>query len=298
MQFKAILVEKTDAGQSVALKELGTDALMEGDVLVRVSHSTVNYKDGLALTGKSPVVRRFPMIPGIDLSGVVETSSHADWRAGDAVILNGWGLGETHFGGYAGYARVKGEWLVRFAEELHPRACDGDRHGRIHGDALRAGARKARASRPPTGRSWSRALPAASVRSRSRFSPSSAGTSSPRPAGARRTDYLEGPRRGGNHRSQGALGKGPPSGQGAMGRRRRQRRLAHARKCPVDDQIRRRGRRLRSCTGHGFADLRRALHPAGRRASRCRQRDGEKVPPASKPGSAWRATSTSRSSMR
>jgi acrylyl-CoA reductase (NADPH) len=112
MQFKAMLVEKTDAGQSVALKELGLDALMEGDVVVRVSHSTVNYKDGLALTGKAAVVRRFPMIPGIDLAGVVETSSHADWRAGDAVVLNGWGLGETHFGGYAGYARVKGEWLV------------------------------------------------------------------------------------------------------------------------------------------------------------------------------------------
>src|SRR4029077_4848845 len=78
MQFKAVLVEKTDAGQSVALKELGLDALMEGDVLVRVSHSPVNYKDGLALPGKAPVVRRFPMVPGIDLAGVVETSSHAD----------------------------------------------------------------------------------------------------------------------------------------------------------------------------------------------------------------------------
>jgi acrylyl-CoA reductase (NADPH) len=120
MQFKAVLVEKTDAGQSLALKELGLDALMEGDVLVRVSHSTVNYKDGLALTGKAPVVRRFPMVPGIDLAGVVETSSHADWRPGDAVILNGWGLGETHFGGYAGYARVKGEWLVPLPKTFTP----------------------------------------------------------------------------------------------------------------------------------------------------------------------------------
>ena len=120
MKFKAILVEKTDAGQGVALKELGLDALMEGDVLVRVSHSTVNYKDGLALTGKSPVVRRFPMIPGIDLSGIVEASSHADWRAGEAVVLNGWGLGETHFGGYAGYARVKGEWLVPLPKNFTP----------------------------------------------------------------------------------------------------------------------------------------------------------------------------------
>jgi acrylyl-CoA reductase (NADPH) len=112
MNFNAILVEKTDAGQSSALKSLGIDALMEGDVLVRVTHSTVNYKDGLALTGRSPVVRRFPMIPGIDFAGFVQASSHPDWRPDDAVILNGFGVGETHFGGYAGYARVKGDWLV------------------------------------------------------------------------------------------------------------------------------------------------------------------------------------------
>jgi acrylyl-CoA reductase (NADPH) len=108
MNFKAILVEKTDTGQSVALKDLATDALMDGDVLIRVTHSTVNYKDGLALTGKSPVVRRFPMVAGIDFAGIVE----------HAVILNGWGVGETHFGGYAGYARVKGDWLVALPKGL------------------------------------------------------------------------------------------------------------------------------------------------------------------------------------
>ena len=118
MDFNAVLIEKADAGQSVGLKRLGIDALMEGDVLVRVTHSTVNYKDGLALTGKSPVVRRFPMIPGIDLAGVVEESSHPDWRKSDAVILNGFGLGETHFGGYAGFARVKGDWLVALPRGL------------------------------------------------------------------------------------------------------------------------------------------------------------------------------------
>ncbi len=80
---------------------------------MRVSHSTLNYKDGLALTGKAPVVRRWPMIPGIDFAGVVESSSHADFKTGDEVILNGWGVGETHFGGYAGKARVKGDWLVK-----------------------------------------------------------------------------------------------------------------------------------------------------------------------------------------
>jgi acrylyl-CoA reductase (NADPH) len=112
MSFKAVLIEKSDAGQTVALKSLEREALMEGDVLVRVTHSTLNYKDGLALTGKSPVVRRFPMIPGIDLAGVVEETSHGAWRPGDAVILNGYGVGETHLGGYAGYARLKGDWLV------------------------------------------------------------------------------------------------------------------------------------------------------------------------------------------
>jgi acrylyl-CoA reductase (NADPH) len=120
MSFTAVLIEKTDAGQNVALKSLGTEALREGDVLVRVTHSTVNYKDGLALTGKSPVVRRFPMIPGIDLAGYVEESNHAAWRPKDAVILNGYGLGETHFGGYAGYARVKGDWLVALPQGLTP----------------------------------------------------------------------------------------------------------------------------------------------------------------------------------
>jgi acrylyl-CoA reductase (NADPH) len=110
--FKAIVVEKRDGGQKVGLTDFDEADLMEGDVTVRVEWSTVNYKDGLAVTGKAPVVRRFPMIPGIDLAGTVEASSHARWRPGDRVILNGWGVGETHLGGYAEKARVKGDWLV------------------------------------------------------------------------------------------------------------------------------------------------------------------------------------------
>ena len=110
--FKAIVVEKGEGGQSVAARSFDSSELMEGDVTVRVSHSTLNYKDGLALTGKSPVVRRFPMIPGIDFAGTVETSQHPDFQPGDAVVLNGWGTGETHLGGYAEKARVKGDWLV------------------------------------------------------------------------------------------------------------------------------------------------------------------------------------------
>jgi acrylyl-CoA reductase (NADPH) len=111
--FKAIVIDKTEAGQSVGLKDFDESDLMEGDVTVRVAWSTVNYKDGLAITGKAPVVRRFPMIPGIDLAGTVETSTHPEWKPGDQVILNGWGVGETHLGAYGAKARLKGDWLVR-----------------------------------------------------------------------------------------------------------------------------------------------------------------------------------------
>jgi acrylyl-CoA reductase (NADPH) len=119
--FKAIVIEKAASGQAVALTDFDEANLMEGDVTVRVEWSTVNYKDGLALTGKAPVVRRFPMIPGVDLAGTVETSTHADWKAGDKVILNGWGLGESHLGAYAQKARVKGGWLVPLPHSMSTR---------------------------------------------------------------------------------------------------------------------------------------------------------------------------------
>jgi acrylyl-CoA reductase (NADPH) len=110
--FKAIRIDKGEQGQTVGLVDFDETELMDGDVTVRVEWSTVNYKDGLAITGRAPVVRRFPMIPGIDFVGRVEASSHAECKPGDRVILNGWGVGETHLGGYAEKARVKGEWLV------------------------------------------------------------------------------------------------------------------------------------------------------------------------------------------
>jgi acrylyl-CoA reductase (NADPH) len=111
-RFKAWVAAKSPAGQSLDWQELDEAELMEGDVSVRVTHSTLNYKDALAITGKAPVIRRWPMIPGIDLTGRVTASTHADFKAGDEVILNGWGAGETHFGGYGQMARVKGDWLV------------------------------------------------------------------------------------------------------------------------------------------------------------------------------------------
>ncbi|QDC00910.1 MDR family oxidoreductase [Mesorhizobium sp. 8] len=117
--FKAILVSRDeDKKQSVAVKDLTEADLMEGDVTVAVEATTVNYKDGLAITGKAPVIRRWPLVPGIDFAGTVTASDHPDWRRGDKVILNGWGVGETHYGAYAARARVKGDWLVPLPEGI------------------------------------------------------------------------------------------------------------------------------------------------------------------------------------
>ena len=111
--FRALMVTKTDDGQSVELKDITDADLMDGDVTVAVSHSTVNYKDGLAITGSAPILRASPMIPGIDFAGEVTSSDHADWKPGDKVVLNGFGVGEGHSGGYAQRARVNGDWLVK-----------------------------------------------------------------------------------------------------------------------------------------------------------------------------------------
>ncbi len=110
--FKGILIEKDEAGYRAAVKDLDEAQLPEGDVTVRVERSSLNYKDGLAITGKGPVVRKFPMVPGIDLAGIVEASDNPDYKVGDRVVLNGWGVGETHWGGLAQKARLKGDWLV------------------------------------------------------------------------------------------------------------------------------------------------------------------------------------------
>jgi acrylyl-CoA reductase (NADPH) len=110
--FRAIQISKTEQGQKVDFVNLEESDLMEGDVTIAVSHSSVNYKDGLAITGKAPIIRKFPLIPGIDLAGTVTKSSHAKWKPGDLVVLNGWGVGEQHNGGFAEMARVSGDWLV------------------------------------------------------------------------------------------------------------------------------------------------------------------------------------------
>jgi acrylyl-CoA reductase (NADPH) len=110
--FRAILISKNESGQQVAVTHVDEADLPPGDVTIAVEYSTLNYKDGLAITGRSPVVRKFPMVPGIDLAGTVTHSEHADWKVGDHVVLNGWGVGEGHWGGLAQRARLRGDWLV------------------------------------------------------------------------------------------------------------------------------------------------------------------------------------------
>jgi acrylyl-CoA reductase (NADPH) len=118
--FRALLVSKTETGQRAEFVQYTPDQLMPGDVTIRVSHSSVNYKDGLAVTGKGPIIRQFPLIPGIDLAGKVISSSHPRWKAGDDVVLGGWGVGEGHHGGFAQMARVNGDWLVRLPPGWKP----------------------------------------------------------------------------------------------------------------------------------------------------------------------------------
>lgn len=119
--FKALLINQSGDDRSVQLESLAPDQLPEGEVLVRVDYSTINYKDALAITGAAPVVRNYPMVPGIDLAGVVEESSDERWRAGDKVVLNGWGVGEGHWGGLAQYARLRGDWLVALPDAFDTR---------------------------------------------------------------------------------------------------------------------------------------------------------------------------------
>lgn len=119
--FDAILIEKDEAGYRARNTQVEEAQLPAGDVTVRVAYSTLNYKDGLAITGKSPVVRQFPMVPGIDLAGTVEASSHPDYKVGDLVLLNGWGVGETHWGGLAQKARLNGDWLIPLPAAFSPR---------------------------------------------------------------------------------------------------------------------------------------------------------------------------------
>lgn len=119
--FDAILIEKEGDAQSVSIKQIDETALPQGDVTVEIAFTTLNYKDALAITGAGPVVRGFPMVPGIDFSGTVSDSAHPDFKPGDKVVLNGWGVGEKHWGGLAGKARVNGDWLIHLPDGIDMR---------------------------------------------------------------------------------------------------------------------------------------------------------------------------------
>lgn len=118
--FRGIVIDKVDDNYQTVLTEISDDMLMEGDVTIDVTYSTLNYKDGLAITGKSPVVRRFPMIPGVDLVGTVTDSASSRFKPGDTVLLNGFGVGETHCGGLAEKARLKSDWLIKLPDGISP----------------------------------------------------------------------------------------------------------------------------------------------------------------------------------
>lgn len=120
-RFSAYLATKTEDGQSIAKTEIGEDDLMDGDVTVRVEYSTLNYKDGLAMTNSAPIIRHYPLVPGIDFAGSVVASTHAGFESGDRVVLNGYGVGESHSGGFAGIARVNGDWLVHLPDRISTR---------------------------------------------------------------------------------------------------------------------------------------------------------------------------------
>ncbi len=121
MLFRAVLVRKVDSAQQADVVMFDDADLMEGDVTIKVDYSTLNYKDALAITGAAPIIKTFPLIPGIDLAGTVETSSHASFKAGDRVVLNGWAIGVSHHGGFAQKARVKGDWLLKLPPKITTR---------------------------------------------------------------------------------------------------------------------------------------------------------------------------------
>ncbi len=252
--FKAIRIDKAEKGTTVALTQFDEAELMEGDVTIRVEWSTLNYKDGLAVTGKAPVVRRFPMIAGIDFAGTVEQSSHPQWKAGDKVICNGWGMGETHLGAYAEKARVKGDWLVRLPEGMSSR--DAMAIGTAGYTAMlsvlaleKYGLTPDRGPIVVTGAAGGVGSVAIAVLSKLGYHVI-ASTGRAAEAG-----YLKGIGRRRGDRSQRTRGAGQAAGQGALGGRNRQRRLDDARQYSLDDKIRRRHRRLRSGRGHGPAVL-------------------------------------------
>ena len=242
--FRAVVVEKAQDGQMAALRPFDESDLMEGDVTVRVTHSTINYKDGLAITGWAPVVRRWPMIPGIDLAGTVETSAHPDFTPGDAVILNGWGTGETHLGAFAERSRIRGDWLVPLPAGLS--AAEAMAIGTAGYTAmLSVMALERHGLKPSDGPAVVTGASGGGRLGRDRASVDARLARDRLDRAARGGGLPDRPRRGGGDRPGRPIRPGPPARQGALGGGGRRGRLAHPREPPRDDALRRRDRRLR-----------------------------------------------------
>ncbi len=267
--FKAIVVDKTDSGQSVALTDFDEAGLMDGNVVLRPEWSTVNYKDGLAITDKAPVVRRFPMIAGVDGAGTVETSTHPDWKSGDKFILNGCGCGETHLGLYAQKARVNGDWLISLPAKFSAR--DAMAIGTAGYTAMlavialeRAGVTPDRGPIIVTGAAGGVGSTAVALLAKLGYQITAS-------TGRTEEESLsQEPRRIRGDRAQRADRAGAPARQGALGRWHRQRRIDDARQCAVDDPLRRCGSGVRTRGRYRPADDGRAVHPARRVAHRDR----------------------------
>ena len=272
--FKAILVSRgEDKKQSVAVRELTDADLMEGDVTVAVEWTTVNYKDGLAITGKAPVVRRFPLVPGIDFAGTVISSEHPILEEGRQGHPQRLGCGRDAFRRLCRPRAGKRRLAGAFARRHDGARGDGRRHGGLHRDAFGYGA----------GTSWhhtgsrTRRRHWGGWRSRLRSDRRAVAARLPchrfdRASGRKRLSDRSGRCR--NHRPQRAVGTGEATGQGALGGWRRCCRQSHARQCLVDDILWRRGFGLRIGAGHGSAIKRGAVHPARRVAARYRFRHG------------------------
>jgi D-arabinose 1-dehydrogenase-like Zn-dependent alcohol dehydrogenase len=258
-KFKAILIEKSDGGQKVSLADFDEANLMDGDVTVRVEYSCINYKDGLSVTGMAPVVRRWPMIPGIDFAGTVEVSSHKDWKPGDRVVLNGYGLGETHLGGWAEKARLKGDWLVPLPEGISTK--EAMAVGTAGYTAMLAvmaledhGVTPSSGTVLVTGAVGGVGSVSVALLSKLGYT---VAASTGRAAEA---DYLKS--RIGDHRPRGTRRPGKTVGKGTLRGRDRLGRLAHAGEPALHDPLWRRGGGLRPCRRHGSADQCRAFHSA------------------------------------
>ena len=248
--YQAIVIEKDDAGYRAELKSCDESELPEGDVTVNVEFSTLNYKDGLAITGKGPVVRKFPMVPGVDLVGTVADSEHPDFDVGDYVVLNGWGVGETHPGGLAQKARLNGKWLVPLEGEFTPRQAMAI--GTAGSTAMLCVMALERGDL--AGPAWLHSGRLDRARQRGRFPALARRGRSDRPCAVFRTRQA--------------------AGQGALGGRHRQYRQSYACQCVRDHALQRYGGVLRSGRRHGFPRHRRAFHSARRDTRGCGQRDG------------------------